>query len=145
MANYGGEKPGRALAVSQWVSAGIGVLTLVLGGQAIAAFSYREAFIGLGTVCAVCAILFHLVSGGFEEGQTEVVGLLRAFRADWRKLATGTFLILTFVAISLEPFNYLTVNQPFPRTWRAMRTECWTATSVRWSPWRACRRSFHCL
>jgi MFS family permease len=114
VANYGGEKPGRALAVSQWVSAGIGVLTLVLGGQAIAAFSYREAFIGLGAVCAVCALFFHLVSGGFEEGQAEVVGLLRAFRADWRKLATGTFLILTFVAISLEPFNYLTVNQLFP-------------------------------
>ncbi|HEY3341167.1 MAG TPA: MFS transporter [Anaerolineae bacterium] len=114
VANYGGEKPGRALAVSQWVAAGVGVLTLVIGGQAIASFSYREAFIGLGAVCVVCAVFFHFVSRGFEEGQIEVVGLMRAFRADWRKLATGTFLILTFVAICLEPFNYLTVNQLFP-------------------------------
>jgi MFS family permease len=114
VANYGGEKPGRALAVSQWVSAGVGVLTLVLGGQAIASFSYREAFIGLGVVCAVCSVFFHFVSRGFEGDQGEVVGLSRAFRADWRKLATSTFLILTFVAICLEPFNYLTVNQLFP-------------------------------
>lgn len=114
VANYGGEKPGRALAVSQWVAAGVGVLTLILGGQAIASFSYREAFIGLGAVCAVSTLFFHFVSHDLEAGQTEVVGLMRAFRADWRKLVTGSFLILTFVAICLEPFNYLTVNQLFP-------------------------------
>ncbi len=114
VANYGREKPGRALALNQWVGAVVGALTLIAGGQAIASLSYRDAFLGLGALCALSALLFHLVSRGFEEERADVVSLTRAFRADWRKLATGAFLVLSFVGLFLEPFNYLTVNQLFP-------------------------------
>jgi MFS family permease len=114
IANFGRERPGRALVINQLVNAGISALTLIAGGQLIANASYRDAFVALGIACAVCAIWFHLVSRNFETGQAEVVSLARVLRTDWRRLATTSFLVLTFAGLCLEPFNYLTVNQLFP-------------------------------
>ena len=114
IANYGRERPGRALAISQLVNAGVGAVLLIGGGQIIASASYHNAFLLLGACCALFTLWFHLVSRNFAAGQTEVVSLLRVVRTDWRKLAGGAFLMLTFVGLCLEPFNYLTVNQLLP-------------------------------
>ncbi|MCL4505701.1 MAG: MFS transporter [Chloroflexi bacterium] len=114
IAEYGRERPGRALVINQLVNAVVGALTLIAGGQIIANASYRDAFIALGVACAGSAVMFHLVSRDFESEQSEVVSLLRVMRTDWRKLATGGFMVLTVVGLCLEPFNYLTVNQLFP-------------------------------
>ena len=114
IAEYGRERPGRALVINQLVNAIVGALTLIAGGQVIAGASYSQAFIALGILCAFSAALFHFVSRDLERGTSEVVSLLRVMRTDWRRLATGGFLVLTLVGLCLEPFNYLTVNQLFP-------------------------------
>lgn len=114
VAEYGRDRPGRALVTSQLVGAVVAFITLIAGGQAIASLNYRDAFIGLGVICAACAVLFHFVSRAFGREQSEVVSLLRVVRLHWRKLLSGAFLMLTLVGLCLEPFNYLTVNQLFP-------------------------------
>jgi MFS family permease len=114
VAEYGRDRPGRALVISQLIGTAVTIATLIGGGQLIAGWSYREAFITLGAVCLACTALFHFISRNFDTGQSEVVGLLRAVRGNWRKLATGSFLVLTLAGLCLEPFNFLTVNQLFP-------------------------------
>ncbi len=115
IAELGRDKPGRALVINQLVNAGVSALTLIIGGRIIASASYQSAFIVIGVMCAVCAVIFHLVSREFSASQTEVVSLLRIVRTrvSAGRLATGSFIVLC-VGLCLEPFNYLTVNQLLP-------------------------------
>ncbi len=115
IAELGRDKPGRALVINQLANAGVSAVTLVAGGQIIANASYQDAFIAIGVMCVVCAVLFHIVSRNFAGNQTEVVSLLRVLRtrASVGKLATGSFVVLC-IGLCLEPFNYLTVNQLLP-------------------------------
>jgi MFS family permease len=114
VAEYGRERPGRALVTNQLVGAVVAFVTLIAGGQAIANLNYRDAFIGLGVISALCAVGFFFISRRFGQEQSEVVSLLRVVRVHMRRLVTVGFLMLTFVGLCLEPFNYLTVNQLFP-------------------------------
>ncbi|MHB9025913.1 MAG: MFS transporter [Armatimonadota bacterium] len=115
VATIGGERPGLALAVAQWVAALVGAVALIAGGQIIAGGNYRLTFITFAIACAVGAAIFWLLSKPFaQQAGDAVISLRRISGADLRKLATGPFLLVVLLGFFMEPFNYHTANQLFP-------------------------------
>ncbi len=119
LADAGGERPGRAMAISTIVNTIVGVVTLSFGGYLISWLDYRSAFLLFGALALACAVLFRFVSRPLQSpSPAPIVALHRLSRADLRKLAIPSFLVVLFLGIGLEAFNYHTLNQLFPNLMR---------------------------
>jgi len=114
IADVGREKPGKALAILMMVNVTVTVGALLLGGSLVEWFSYRTMFVSTGAACLICAAGFHLIAHPLERGQQTPAISLRSLRGgDVRQLSRASVLIL-FVALGIEPFNYLTLNSLYP-------------------------------
>jgi len=115
VAGAGGAKPGRALATFNIVNTLTGASALIGGGYLAAHLGYRQAFCWFALACVVCAVLFFLQTGRFGNApEIKAVSVRGLSRADIIALLTGPFLIIVLCGLSMEAFNYLTVNQLWP-------------------------------
>jgi predicted MFS family arabinose efflux permease len=116
VAAAGGNQPGRALITFNFTNTVIGASALIAGGYAADYLGYRQAFQYCAAACIIGALLFILVTRSFEaHGQTaKVVSLRRLTHADVMALLTGPYLIIVLCGLSMEAFNYHTVNQLWP-------------------------------
>lgn len=115
VAAIGGERPGQALAIGQFVAVVVGASGLIAGGQIIDRFGYRGTFLIVAAVCALCTVAFWFLSKSFaRQVAGEVVSLRHIHVSDLRRLAVGPFLIIVLLGPFMEPYNYHTINQLFP-------------------------------
>jgi len=115
VAGAGGAKPGRALATFNIVNTLTGATALIGGGYLAAHLGYRQAFCWFALACVICAVLFFLLTARFENApEVKAVSVRGLSRADITALLTGPFLVIVLCGLSMEAFNYLTVNQLWP-------------------------------
>ncbi|MHB0935321.1 MAG: MFS transporter [Armatimonadota bacterium] len=115
VAEAGGEKPGRALATFNLVNNCVTASLLIGGGALAARLGYAQAFLYCALACGVGAVLFFLFTRDFGGAKpAKVVSLRKLSRADVLALLTGPFLIIVISGMSMEAFNYHTVNQLWP-------------------------------
>ena len=134
VAQLGGEKPGKALAINQLITVAVTVALLVSGGGLAESLSYVTLFWIITGVSLACALVFALVTRGPAPGTTPtpgawtmppdepIVSLRHLKRADIAALMGGPFLFILLVGVALEPFNYHTLNQLFQNLLRSTIT-----------------------
>lgn len=115
VATAGGEKPGRALVLFNWVNNLIGASALIGGSLLIEHLGYDTTFALCAAVLALGAVGFVFASDGMG-GTTpaKVVSLRKLTPADLRALVAGPFLLVMLCGMCMEAFNYHTVNQLWP-------------------------------
>jgi len=115
VAEAGGEKPGRALATFNFTSNFVSASVLIGGGYLAAHLGYTQAFLYCALACGASAILFFLLTRNFGSARAaKVVSVRNLTRADVLALLTGPYLIVVLCGLSMEAFNYHTVNQLWP-------------------------------
>jgi MFS family permease len=115
VAEVGGALPGRAIAIHQFIGALVSVVTLWAGKTLLQGMSYQHAFLLFAGVCMLCAIIFARQARPFDAiAPRRVVGLRQIRREDVRRLLFGPFLVIVLLGLSMEPFNFHTLNQLFP-------------------------------
>lgn len=115
IAESGGDRPGRALAINAFVGTAVGVLALLFGGRLIADGNYPRTFLTIACACAVSAIAFHVFAGPLErDARTKVVRMFAVSRADFVSTIRGPFLFVLLLGVCMDPFSFHTVNQLFP-------------------------------
>jgi len=115
VAEAGGEKPGRALATFNLVNNLVSASALIGGGYLAAHLGYKQAFFYCALACCASAVLFFLLTRHFGGARpAKVVTVRNLSRADILALLTGPYLIVVLCGLSMEAFNYHTVNQLWP-------------------------------
>jgi len=116
VAEAGGDKPGRALVTFNFVNNLIGATALITGGYLLDYFTYLQTFRFCALACGISAVLFFLLTVNFGGAKkaAKVVSVRNLSRADVLALFTGPYLIIVLCGLSMEAFNYHTVNQLWP-------------------------------
>jgi len=114
-AEAGGDRPGRALALSQVISHGLGALALVAGGYLLSIGGFRTMFLVVGAACLASMVAFYVITlPPRNHSPGHIVSLFSLTRSDVAGLARGMFPWVLLLGVCIEPFNFHTANQLFP-------------------------------
>lgn len=115
VAEAGGDKPGRALVTFNFVNNLIGAAALIGGSVLATRFGYERSFFIFAFGCGISAVFFHLITANLGNTRpAKIVSVRNLSRADILSLVTGSYLVLVLCGLSMEAFNYHTVNQLWP-------------------------------
>jgi MFS family permease len=115
VAEGGGARPGRVLALTALVGTGVGSLCLLGGGLLISGENYPMTFLVIGVTCAVGTAVFHVITRPLEAvAFSSVVSLRKLSKQDLSALFRGPFLVVALAGVCMDPFSFHTVNQLFP-------------------------------
>lgn len=142
VAQLGGDKPGRALAINQLLTVVVSFAILVAGSTLAARLTYLTLFWIITGVSLGCAGVFALVTRRPSPGTTPqpgewtmprdepIVSLRHLKRSDIAALMGGPFLFILLIGVALEPFNYHTLNQLFQNLLRSTITGSATGGAI---------------
>lgn len=134
VAQLGGDKPGKALAINQLLTVIVSFAILVAGSALAARLTYLTLFWIVTGVSLGCAGVFAIVTRRPAPGATPtpgewtmprdepIVSLRHLKRSDIAALMGGPFLFILLIGVALEPFNYHTLNQLFQNLLRSTIT-----------------------
>lgn len=115
VAEEGGARPGRALALNQLAFTGISVPALVLGGRLITWLDHDLTFLLCAVLSFLCLAAFYLITRPFGAGKSvDAVDLLSMKRTDLAALTAGPFIWILLAGVCMEPFGFHTANHLFP-------------------------------
>ncbi len=123
VADFGGSRPGRAIALYHLVNTLVATLSLAVTGELVERFSYMQLF-GLTSIsCGIGALVFWMSSGRMriENGKT-IVSPFRLPKGAWQVLLSWPVAMLILAGLCVEPFLHLCVNQLFPVLGREVYT-----------------------
>jgi MFS family permease len=115
LTRHGGEKPGRAIAVYQWVVTAVTVVSLIVGGYFMDAGRFSETFTAISLLIILSAASFYFLSKPLAPFDREgIVSLFRLKKQDWRMFLSAPFLPVLLLGTCGETWYFVMVNNLFP-------------------------------
>lgn len=109
-----GAGPGRAIAVFQWITTALTIVSLIVGGYLMEWAYFRATFLGISALVLISACVFYRASRALAIHDHEpVVGFLSLNAADRWLFLKAPFLPVILLGICGETWYFVMINQLF--------------------------------